>query len=114
MILRDEACITHMECVAGGVRVFVFADRVRSAAALRRLKDVAAPRHLKTFVALKNLRRAPDTSGRRRELVFPPLPCLRASLPPLLFFAVIPSSEEPAFSSRFLAGADLSFQVCAA
>jgi hypothetical protein len=31
-------------------RVFVFADRVRSAAALRRLKDIAAPRHLNLTV----------------------------------------------------------------
>ena len=30
---------------ADGARGFVFADRVRTAAALRRLKDIAAPRH---------------------------------------------------------------------
>ena len=41
--------LVHMECAADGARAFVFADRVRSAAALRRLKDIAAPRHLTLF-----------------------------------------------------------------
>jgi hypothetical protein len=36
----------HMACAADGARGFVFADRVRFAAALRRLKDIAAPQHL--------------------------------------------------------------------
>jgi hypothetical protein len=41
----------------------VFADRVRSAAALRRLKDVAALQHLRPLVATKDLRRRTPTPG---------------------------------------------------
>jgi hypothetical protein len=36
----------HGVVVVDGARVFGFADRVRFAAALRRLKDIAAPRRL--------------------------------------------------------------------